>query len=155
MNILKLITSIVLCFLVAFLGSLVTISSIPTWYAQLNKPFFSPPNWIFGPVWTALYFLMAVSLYIVWNKNLKNRTKENAMKVFIFQLILNLFWSLVFFGLHQPFLAYITIIILWIAIFMTIKYFYKISKMSAYLLVPYIIWVTLASVLNLAIVALN
>jgi len=155
MNILKLITSIALCFLVAFLGSLVTISSVPTWYALLNKPFFSPPNWVFGPVWTTLYCLMAVSLYIVWNKNFKNRQKEKAMKVFIFQLILNLFWSLVFFGLHQPLLAYITIIALWIAIFMTIKYFYKISKISAYLLVPYIIWVTLASFLNLAIVVLN
>jgi translocator protein len=153
MNILKFAVSVGLCFLVAFLGSALTSPSIPTWYAQLNKPFFNPPNWIFGPVWSALYFLMGVSLYIVWKKNLKN--KEKGMKVFILQLILNLLWSLVFFGLHQPLLALITIIALWVAIFMTIKSFYKISKIAAYLLYPYISWVTFASILNFAIVLLN
>jgi translocator protein len=155
MNILKFIVSVVSCFLVAFLGSATTMSSIPTWYAYLNKPFFNPPNWIFGPVWTILYFLMGVSLYIVWNKNLKNKEKGNAIKVFIFQLILNLLWSLVFFGLHQPLLALITIIMLWISIFLTIKAFYKISKTAAYLLYPYIFWVTFASILNFAIALLN
>jgi len=154
-NIFKFIVSITLCFVVAFLGSAFTLPSITTWYAQLNKPFFSPPNWIFGPVWTVLYFLMGVSLYIIWNKNLKNKKKEDAIKIFIFQLTLNLLWSLVFFGLHQPLLAFIAIIILWISIFMMIKYFYKISKTSAYLLVPYIIWVTFASILNLAVAVLN
>lgn len=152
---LKFIVSIALCFLVAFLGSALTLSSIPTWYAQLNKPFFSPPNWIFGPVWTILYFLMGISLYIIWSKNLKNKKKEDAIKVFIFQLTLNLLWSLVFFGLHQPLLALITIFILWISIFMTIKSFYKISKVSSYLLIPYILWVSFASILNLAIAVLN
>jgi len=154
-NILKFIASIAICFLVAILGSVFTLPSIPTWYAVLNKPIFSPPNWIFGPVWTVLYFLMAISLYIVWNKNLENKKKDKAIKIFIFQLVLNLLWSLVFFGLHRPLLALITIIILWFSIFITIKYFYKLSKTSGYLLVPYIFWVTLASVLNFAIVILN
>ena len=155
MNILKFIASIALCYLVAFLGSVFTFSSIPTWYAQLNKPFFNPPNWVFAPVWTILYFLMAVSLYIIWNKNLENKKQDKAIKIFIFQLTLNLLWSLVFFGLHQPLLGLITIIILWFSIFITIKYFYKLSKPSGYLLVPYILWVSFASVLNFAIVVVN
>jgi translocator protein len=154
-NILKLIASIGSCFLVAFLGSIFTTPSIPTWYAHLNKPFFNPPNWIFAPVWTILFFLMGISLYIVWNKNLKNEKKEQAIKVFVFQLILNLFWSLAFFGLHMPVLALIVIYVLWITIFMMIKSFLKISKASGNLQIPYLAWVTFASFLNLAIVFLN
>jgi translocator protein len=98
---------------------------------------------------------MGVSLYIVWDKNLKNKKKEEAIKTFFFQLTLNLLWSLIFFGLHMPLLAFMTIFALWIAIFMTIKAFFKISKTSAYLLIPYIFWVSFASILNLAIAALN
>lgn len=97
---------------------------------------------------------MGVSLYIVWNKNLKNK-KDKAIKVFALQLVLNLLWSLVFFGLHQPLLAFIVIVMLWIAIFMTIKHFYKVSKLSAYLLIPYILWVSFAAFLNLFIVLLS
>lgn len=155
MSVLKFIFSIGFCFSVAFLGSVLTLPSIPTWYAALNKPIFSPPNWIFGPVWTILYFLMGISLYIIWNKNLKSKKKDQAIKTFIFQLVLNLLWSLVFFGLHQSLLAFITVITLWISIFMTIKYFYKISRFAAYLLIPYILWVSFAAVLNLFIVLLN
>jgi len=121
----------------------------------LTSLFFSPPNWIFGPVWTILYFLMGISLYMVWDKNLKNKKKDKAIKTFLLQLTLNLLWSVVFFGLHQPLLALAVIIMLWISIFMTIKYFYKISKISGYLLVPYILWVSFASILNLAITILN
>lgn len=155
MNILKLVISVGICFLVGFIGSALTLPSIPTWYATLNKPIFSPPNWIFGPVWTFLYLLMGISLYIIWNKNLKSKNKDRAVKLFTLQLILNLLWSLVFFGLHQPLLAFITIVILWISIFVTIKYFYRISKLGAYLLIPYILWVSFASLLNLFIVGLN
>ena len=154
----KFASSVILCFLVAFAGSSVTMPSVLTWYVQLNKPFFSPPNWIFGPVWTILYLLMGISLYLVWNKSLKNKIKEFqgiAIRVFIYQLILNFLWSLVFFGLHNPFLALITIFALWLSIFTLIKYSYKVSKMSAYLLIPYIVWVSFASILNLFIVILN
>jgi translocator protein len=151
----KFISSIAVCFLVAFLGSVFTAPSIPTWYIHLNKPFFNPPNWVFAPAWTILYFLMAVSLYIVWEKKLKNKKKDDAIKTFFFQLTLNFLWSLIFFGLHMPLLALLTIVALWIAIFMTIKAFYKISKTASYLLVPYILWVTFASILNLAVVVLN
>jgi len=155
MNILKLAVSLVGCFLVAFLGSAFTMPSIQTWYLELNKPFFNPPNWIFGPVWTTLYLMMGIALYLIWNKNLKNKKKDAAIKMFILQLVLNLFWSLAFFGLHQPFLALMTIIALWLSIFATIKYFSKISKTAAYLLYPYIFWVSFASILNLFIVILN
>jgi translocator protein len=151
----KFIVSIALCFIVAFLGSIITFPSIPAWYVHLNKPFFNPPNWIFGPVWTILYILMGISLYIVWTKNAGDKKKENAIKIFILQLVLNLLWSLVFFGLHQPLVALIIIIILWLSIFKTIKYFSKLSKLSAQLLYPYIFWVSFASVLNFSIVILN
>jgi len=147
-NISKFITSITLCFFVAFAGSAVTLPSIPTWYALLNKPFFSPPNWVFGPVWTVLYFLMGISLYLIWNKSVK-------IKIFLIQLALNFLWSLVFFWLHQPLLALITIFMLWISIYLTIKSFYRISKLAAYLLIPYILWVSFALLLNLFIVVLN
>lgn len=157
MNILKFGFSIGICFLIAFIGSAVTLPSISTWYAQLNKPFFSPPNFLFGPVWTTLYFMMGVSLYLVQSAKLKvkNGKKDEAIKIFILQLILNLLWSLVFFGLHQPLLAFIVIVALWYSILITIRYFYKISQPAAYLLFPYILWVSFASILNLAIVALN
>lgn len=153
MNIVKLFLSFGICFLVAFLGSLITLPSISTWYVSLNKPFFSPPNWLFGPVWTVLYFSMGLALYLVWNK--KAKENANAIKIFFIQLALNLLWSVIFFGFHQPLLAFIAIIALWISIFTTIKYFYKISKWATYLLIPYLIWVSFASILNLAIAVLN
>lgn len=155
MNLLKLIVSVGICFFVAFLGSTVTTTAISTWYTSLNKPFFNPPNWIFGPVWTILYLLMGIALYLVWNKGLKSKKAKQAVKIFIIQLALNLFWSIVFFGFHSPLLAFMVIIALWISIFAAIKYFYKISELSAYLLVPYIVWVSFAAFLNLFIVLLN
>jgi translocator protein len=154
-KIVKLITSIALCFFVAILGSMATFPSIQTWYAGLNKPFFSPPNWIFGPVWTFLYFLMGVSLFIVWSKNTKDKSKEQGIKYFIYQLVLNFLWSLVFFGFHQPFLAFLVIVGLWYLIFRTIRTFAKISKPAAYLLYPYIFWVSFASLLNFTVFILN
>jgi len=154
-SILKLVASVGLCFVVAFAGSVVTLPSIPAWYAQLNKPVFSPPNWIFGPVWTILFFLMGMSLYLVWNKSLRNKNTSKAIGIFLVQLFFNFLWSIAFFGFHLPLLAFIVIIALWISIFMTIKYFYKISRTSAYLLIPYILWVSFALILNFFIATLN
>lgn len=154
MNIKKLIGSLALCFAVAFLGSVVTTPSIDSWYMTLQKPSFNPPNWIFGPVWTVLYFLMGVSLYMVWNKA-KGKKSQKAIQIFLIQLALNFLWSLVFFGLHLPLVAFLTIICLWASILYTILLFYKLSKPAAYLLTPYILWVSFASILNLAIVVLN
>lgn len=147
-NIPKLILSIGICLGVGVLGSIFTISSIPTWYATLNKPFFSPPNWVFGPVWTILYILMGISLYLVW-------IKRRIPAVFWTQLLLNAIWSIIFFGMKNPLLAFVEIIILWLAIFLTIKSFYKINRLAGNLLIPYLLWVSFASILNLAIVILN
>ncbi len=133
-------------------GSLFTIDSINGWYETLNKPFFNPPNFIFGPVWTFLFILMGISLYLVLVKKPKN---NSGVKIFWAQLMLNILWSVIFFYLHNPLIAFLEIIILWIFIFLSIKYFYKISKNAAYLLIPYMLWVTFAAFLNLSIVVLN
>lgn len=149
-----LIFSIGVCLLAGFLGSFFTVSAIPTWYASLNKPFFSPPNWIFAPVWTTLYVLMGISLFIVIS-NKKQAIKDKAVVIFGLQLFLNFLWSVLFFGMKNPTLALIDIAALWIAIFLTIKSFSKISKLASNLLIPYLLWVTFASLLNLMIVILN
>lgn len=150
----KLIASVVLCELVGTFATPFTISSIPTWYATLNRPSFSPPNWIFGPVWTILYFLMGVSLYLVWDKGLSKKVKI-ALYYFGTQLFFNFLWSILFFGIHSPILGLVDIVMLWILIILTIQKFLPISKPAAYLLIPYLLWVSFATVLNLAIVILN
>ena len=148
----KLIVSILICQIAGIIGSIFTTPSITTWYADLQQPAFSPPNWVFGPVWITLYTLMGISLYLVWNK--KNNVKI-PLTLFFIQLILNSIWSIIFFGLQNSFYALIEIIILWIAILLTIISFYKISKKASLLLIPYIIWVTLAAILNYYIWVLN
>lgn len=136
------------------IGSIFTFSSIPTWYATLNKPQFSPPNWVFGPVWTTLYVMMGVSAYFVYN-NQKERKPSAILSIFYIQLILNAAWSIMFFGFRSPIYGLITIIALWISIVFTIGKFYTVSKKAALLLVPYMAWVTFASVLNYFIWILN
>lgn len=154
-NIPKLIFSIAICQLAGFIGSIFTSPSIPTWYASLNKPVFNPPSWIFAPVWTTLFFLMGVSLYLVWEKGLKEKKVKIALGFFSAQLLLNVLWSVIFFGLQQPLYAFIEIIILWTAILLTILKFYKISKPAAYLLMPYTLWVGFAAVLNYSLWMIN
>lgn len=156
-NWLKLLISLLIVTLASSLGSLFTVSSIPTWYSILNKPGFNPPSWLFGPVWTILYLMIAVSLFLVWkNKTkIKNNSKKKAYWIFGIQILLNSLWSIVFFGMHQILLACIVIILLWISIILNIFYFYKISKTASYLLIPYLLWVSFASLLNFAIWILN
>lgn len=154
-NIFKIILAIIVCQLVGITSGISTINAIPNWYATLNKPFFSPPNWIFGPVWTTLYLMMGVSAGLIWLKGLKSINVKKALFYFIIQLFLNFTWSIVFFGLRQPLLAFINITLLWLSILITIIKFYKISKLAAYLLLPYILWVTFASILNFSIFVLN
>jgi benzodiazapine receptor len=149
---LTLVFSIIVCLAAGFLGSFFTITSIGSWYSTINKPFFNPPNFIFGPVWSFLYIMMGISLYLVLTNKKKNKV---ALVLFFIQLILNSLWSILFFGLQNPLLAFMEILLLWAAIFITIKKFYKISKASASLLIPYLLWVTFASVLNLSIYILN
>jgi len=144
----KLLLSVGLCLGAGIIGSFFTVSSIPTWYVTLNKPFFSPPNWVFAPVWTILYILMGISLYLVWRKG-------RVPSVFWIQLILNAAWSVIFFGLKNPTLALIDILALWVSIFLTIKALTKINKLAGNLIIPYLAWVSFASILNLFIVLLN
>lgn len=152
---LKFITSILVCEAVGLLATPFTISSIQTWYSTLNKPSFSPPNWVFGPVWTILYFMMGVAAYIIWSKGLASKKIRYALSFFLIQLFFNFLWSIIFFGLRSPVLAFINILLLWIFIFLTILKFHKISKSAAYLLIPYLIWVSFASILNFSIIILN
>jgi len=151
----KLIFSIFICLFAGFIGSYFTTPAIPTWFATLQKPSFAPPNWVFAPVWTSLYILMGISLFLVWQKGLENKTVKAAIYLFAGQLVLNALWSFVFFGLRSPLLGLIEIIILWIAILATILSFMKISRTAAYLLIPYILWVSFASIVNFSIWSLN
>jgi benzodiazapine receptor len=122
-------------------------------HTPLNKPFFNPPHWLFGPVWITLYLLMGISLYLIWNNDGKD--SKSALIVFSIQLGLNTLWSLLFFGLKNPLLAFIEIILLWLFIVLTILFFYQKSKTASFLLIPYLLWVSFASVLNFSIFYLN
>ena len=146
-----LVVSLVICFAVAGLGSLATTPNIPTWYATLNKPSWNPPNWLFGPVWTALYAMMAVAVWLVWKKVGWN----TAVTIFAIQLALNLAWSFIFFGFHQPGLAFLEIVLLWLAIAATVLMFFQVSEVSASLMIPYLLWLSFAAALNFTICRLN
>jgi benzodiazapine receptor len=154
-EILILFSSIIICQLAGIIGSIFTTPAIPTWYANINKPTFRPPNWVFAPVWTTLYLLMGIALFLVLRKGLNEKGIKIAVAVFALQLVLNALWSYLFFGLESPFAAFIEIIFLWAAILISIILFFRISPVAGALLIPYIIWVSFASVLNFAIWRLN
>jgi tryptophan-rich sensory protein len=154
-NISKLLASILLCQLAGVIGSVFTASSLENWYILLEKPSFNPPSWVFFPVWTTLYTLMGISLYLVWEKGLQKPEVKKGILIFGIQLGLNSLWSFLFFGLKSPYYAFIEIILLWFAILLTILQFRKISKTASYLLLPYIVWVSFAAVLNYYIWILN
>ncbi len=150
----RILISILGCEMVGLAGTPFTLAAIPSWYAYLNKPFFAPPNWLFGPAWTLLYFLMGLAVSIVWNQKQNKKTKE-AIKFFLVQLGLNFIWTPLFFGLRSPKLGLLVILAMWAFIFLTIKKFLPIKKLSAYLMIPYLAWVTFATALNIAIMVLN
>jgi len=149
------IVAIVVCELAGIIGSLFTTPSIPGWYAGLVKPSFNPPAWVFAPVWTTLYAMMGLAAWLIYEKGLKRPEVKKALTVFAVQLVLNTLWSIVFFGAHQLLGAVIVIVLLWAMILWTILLFRKISRPAAWLLVPYILWVSFASVLNVTIWVLN
>jgi tryptophan-rich sensory protein len=155
LDISKLIVSIALPLIIGFLGSIFTSNSVKTWYLTLIKPSFNPPGWLFGPVWTILYILMGVSLYLIWSYGLNYSGVKVALIIFGIQLILNFLWSILFFGLHNPLFAFINIVLLWISILIMIILFFRIYPLAAYLQIPYLLWVTFASVLNFSIFILN
>jgi len=154
-NILKLILSILICQSAGIIGSLFTISAIPSWYNGLNKPSFTPPDCIFAPVWGILYTLMGISLYLIINKKFKSNDKTLGLIFFAVQLILNASWSIIFFGAKSILGGFIVILLLWTFIVLTIIKFYKISKPSAIMLYPYLLWVSFAVLLNYSIWKLN
>ena len=151
----KFIISILLPLAVGATSGFFTVKAIPGWYAQLNKPWFNPPNWLFSPVWTSLYIMMGISLWLVWKSNAPVKIKQPALYLFAVQLILNFFWSLIFFRQHQIGWAVTEIITMWVFILLTIIAFAKVNNIAAWLLVPYISWVSFATVLNYSIWALN
>ncbi|MBI3984974.1 MAG: tryptophan-rich sensory protein [Candidatus Levybacteria bacterium] len=150
----KLLFLVLICEGIGFLGTIFTIPSIATWYATLNKPIFNPPDFIFAPVWTTLYFLIGLSLFLILEKKLK-KDKNKILVIFSLQLLFNFLWSFIFFGLHNPIFAFVDIAMLWATIVLLIYEFWKHSKLASLLLVPYLLWVSFASFLNLSIIALN
>jgi benzodiazapine receptor len=134
------------------IGQVATLPNIPGWYAGINKPGFTPPNWVFGPVWTTLYVLMAVAF---WRVLVRRRVSDPASLAFLVQMALNAFWSVAFFGLHNPVFGLWVIVALEAAILVTIRLFYRVDRIAAWLLVPYALWVGYATLLNAAIVRLN
>jgi len=154
-NILKLVISIVACQCAGLIGSIFTTAAIPTWYANLQKPPFTPPNWLFAPAWVTLYLLMGIAAFIIWRKGLEHKEVKSALLIFLAQLVLNALWSVVFFGLETPLYGMVVIVALWIAILLTIVKFFKISLVAGVILLPYILWVSFASVLNVSIWVLN
>jgi tryptophan-rich sensory protein len=150
-DVLGLVAFVVLCFGTAALGRAAAATSVRDWYPALNKPPWTPPNWLFGPVWTLLYGMMAVAGWLAWRDE---RTKTTTL-VFLLQLLLNGAWSWIFFAARRPDLAVACIVSLWLAIVATIAASWKISRMAVTLLVPYLAWVTFAAALNLAVARLN
>lgn len=152
---LKITLAIIICELAGIIGSIFTSPSIDGWYASIVKPELNPPSWVFGPVWTTLFALMGIAVFLIWEKGLSHKGVKFALGIFTVQLVLNIFWSIIFFGLHSPGGAFIEIIFLWLAILATIVSFVKISKLAAWLMIPYIIWVSFAMYLNYSIWILN
>lgn len=151
-NLPKLIFSIAICEGAGLVGTIFTFQAIPTWFVFLNKPSFSPPNFLFGPVWATLYALMGIAVYLV---KISSKNVKSAVNLFWIQLFFNVTWSIMFFGLQSPFLGLINILILWVLIIVVIYKFWKINKRAGMLLLPYLIWVSFATFLNYNIWVLN
>lgn len=151
----KLVASVLIVFFSGAIGSLATYPEITNWYAALAKPNWTPPNAWFGPIWSTLYILIGIALFLVWRQGLDRRDVRFAIGIFAVQLVLNLLWSLVFFGLHSILGGFVVILLLWIAILANMITFYVISKPAGLLMVPYIIWVSIASYLNYSVLMLN
>lgn len=157
-KLLRLVFFIALSLTVGIIGSIYTADSISSWYAYLNKPSFSPPNFVFGPVWTTLYTLMGISAYMVWTKSKNKKESKNvktALNIFYVQLFFNFIWSFLFFGLQNPLLALVDIILLWALVLTMIMRFYGINKYAGLLQIPYLLWISFATILNASILFLN
>jgi len=153
-NITKLIISIVTPRMLESIGGLIISDAVTEWYATLNRPFFNPPNWVFVPVWTTIYLLLGVSLYYVWKQE-PSQNRKKALIVFVIQMVLNFAWTFIFFHFHLFLLALIEIVVMWFSILFMILRFYKVKPMSAYINIPYLLWVSYAVVLTVSFYYLN
>ena len=151
---LKFLISILLPLSLGAIAGMFTSQSVPEWYATLNRPSFNPPNWIFGPVWTTLYILMGISFFLIWKQE-ASKVRNRAILIFLLQLLLNFAWSFIFFYFNMIGLALVEIILLWISIVMMLVVFYKIKPIASYINIPYLLWVTFATVLNASYYILN
>ena len=154
-NVIKFLVSIIACFAAGGIGTLFTFKAIPTWYAGLKKPPYTPPNWVFGPVWTILYVLMGISVFLVWQKGLTTSGVTLAFILFWVQLVINALWSIIFFGIKSKGGGVITIIVLWFLILATMVASFPVSNWAGVILIPYIVWVSIASYLNIGVWSLN
>ena len=154
-DVIRFIISIIACFAAGGIGAIATFKAIPTWYAALKKPPRTPPDRVFGPVWTTLYVLMGVSVFFIWRNGLGSDVSRIAFVLFWVQLTLNALWSFVFFGLKSIGGGVITIVILWFLILATTVASFRVSTLAGSLLIPYLIWVTIASYLNIGVWWLN
>jgi len=150
----RLILSISIPLVAGFIGSVFTSPAVQSWYTTINKPSWNPPSWLFGPVWTTLFILMGIALYLVWSTKMSDKVRW-AFKMFAAQMVLNMLWSVFFFGMGNFWLAFGEIVVLWAFILATIISFGKVNKTAAWLLVPYILWVSFASYLNFTVAGLN
>jgi len=153
-NFFKLLVSLILPIGLGSIAGIFTSKEIAGWFASLNKPSFNPPSYLFGPVWTALYILMGVSMFLIWNTP-KTELRQKALAIFGIQLFFNFWWSILFFSFHTLFLSVINILVMWFLIIYMISLFKKIKPVAAYLQIPYLLWVTFATVLNISIFYLN
>ncbi|WP_409415407.1 TspO/MBR family protein [Flavobacterium sp. PS2] len=152
----RILAVVVTCLAIGYFSGIVTRTSVDTWYPTLIKPSFNPPNWVFAPAWSLLYFLMGVAAGLVWDRiEYEKEAVKNALVFFAIQLALNALWSYLFFGLMNPLLALLEVFVLWLMIYETLLKFIKINKIAGYLLVPYLLWVSYATVLNASIWWLN
>ena len=151
----KLVASLAIVYAAAAVGGAVTAPAIGTWYRSLAKPSFNPPNWVFGPAWTVLFTLMGIALFLVWRTSDSTAEVGSELSIFGVQLVLNVLWSVLFFGLKMPLAALVDIVLLWIAIILTIRSFVRVSRVAGLMLVPYAAWVAFAAALNLAVWRLN
>jgi len=154
-DLVELAASLAVCLAAGALGSVLTTPALPTWYASLQKPSFNPPDWLLAPVWTLLFLLMGLAAFFVWRQGLSPRQVKVAMAFFLGQLVLNVLWSGAFFGMQSPLLGLIVIIPLWLAILVTMVLFFRVRPVAGWLMLPYLLWVTFATILNISLWRLN
>lgn len=151
----KCIISIAIPLAIGGVSGFFTTEGVATWFTTVNKPSFNPPNWLFAPVWTALYIMMGIGFFLIWKSNAAATLKNKAIRIYFIQLSFNFLWSFLFFYMHQPGWALLDILLLWVSIILTMFAFRKVSVAAPWLLLPYICWVSFATLLNYSIWRLN